>query len=101
MHFACSLHPVILGLLPSLVTHMHTCTGTHTHTLIKTLISSACQSCIRHSAAVLVQAGLGTLTDQEDSIHYDAHIIKASKHMNYSRQQTCLSSMSLSLYVCL
>lgn len=32
MHFACSLHPVILGLLPSLVTHMHICTGTHTHT---------------------------------------------------------------------
>lgn len=79
--------------------HKHTPTCKNTHTYSSKYWSPQPARLVRHSAAVLMQAELGTLTDQEYSIHHDAHIIKSSKYMNYSQLQICLSSMSLSFYV--
>lgn len=94
---ACCLQPSACDLTTTSRLNAHT--RVQARTLNKTLQSSARLSCIPDSAAVLMQAGLGTLIDQEFSFHYDTHIINFSKYMNYSQLQICTSSMSLSLHM--
>lgn len=90
------LSPCDLTTAPSPDTYTPVCTRIHTQQNAD-IVSPP--SCIRHSTAVLMQAGLRTLTDQEYSIHRGAHIINSSKYMNNSQLQIRLSNMSLSLYV--
>lgn len=94
MHFARGLRPVILGPLPSAAHKLpHRRTHIHHNAGIPSLP-------VLFSIKLLMQKGLGILTNQEDTIHNDTHIIKSTHFVNYSTLQIYTQQHGIAVICC-